>query len=390
MKTKLRHRIIYKLVAPIMTKFLKKKFNFTYETNDIKPPFLVLANHTADFDPFFVAKGFSCPIYFVMSDHVSSLKAGKLIRHLVSPIPTTKSSIDAETVRNIFSVINQKGAVGIFPEGNKSFSGDVSWIKPSIAKLARKLNVPVVLYRIEGGYLSTPRWSKVKRKGHIHSYTAKVLTPDEIAKLSDEELYNQIVETLRVNAYDLQAQNLVRFECETDRAKHIESFLYACPECNSLHTIVGENNTIKCTKCGMNATLDEYGYIEGAPLRQLDQWDKFQKQLLTLQNFDDVSADEILLSDANWEVQKKETKYKSNPLGIYETRLTKENLLLISDSDRIEIPISDIAGTAIEGACSIQLWLKDTTVYRLKNTNGVNGLKYVNYIEKISGKPYKF
>ena len=29
MKTKLRHRIIYKLVAPIMTKFLKKKFNST-------------------------------------------------------------------------------------------------------------------------------------------------------------------------------------------------------------------------------------------------------------------------------------------------------------------------------------------------------------------------
>ena len=108
-KTKLRHKIIFKVVGPVMNAYLKKKFNFTYTACDIKPPFLVLANHTIDFDPFFVAKAFNCPIYFVMSDHVASLKAGKLIKHLVSPIPITKSGVDAETTKNVFEIIKEGG-----------------------------------------------------------------------------------------------------------------------------------------------------------------------------------------------------------------------------------------------------------------------------------------
>ena len=389
MRTSIRHKMWFTLVRPIMTVYLKKKFNFTCTKCDIKPPFLVFSNHTTDFDPFFVAKGFKCPIYFVMSDHVASLKAGKLIKHLVAPIPITKSGIDAETVKNVFSVINQGGAVGVFPEGNKSFSGEMSWIKPSTAKLAKKLNVPIVIYKTEGGYFSSPRWTKNKRKGHIHSYVDRIIMPEEIEKMTNDELYELISTSLRVNAYEVQERDKVKFITE-DYAKNIEAFLYACPHCGELCTLHGEGDFIKCSNCNLEAKYNEYGYIENCKFDRLENWDKFQKDKLREIKFEEYPEDKVIFEDNNWEVQKKETKYKSQILGIYSSKITNKTLTLKSDTDEVSIAVEDIVGTAIEGSCSIQLQLKDGTVYRLKNGENVNGLKYVNLISRLKNEPYKF
>ncbi|MEG1582195.1 MAG: lysophospholipid acyltransferase family protein [Clostridia bacterium] len=202
---KLRHKIINTLARPIISLMIKKRFNYKYTSCDIKPPFIVLGNHTTDYDAFFIAKSFKNPIYFVMSDHITTIPVlGKLIKYAVSPIPITKSSLDPATIRDIFSVIKQGSAIGLFPEGNKSFSGDMSYIKPSTSKLLKKLNVPVVIYNIKGGYFSSPRWSKEKRTGHVCGFVRKIIMPEELNKMSTDELYNEIVSSLRINAYDEQ------------------------------------------------------------------------------------------------------------------------------------------------------------------------------------------
>jgi len=324
-----------------------------------------------------------------MSDHVSSLKTGKLIKHLVSPIPITKSSVDAETVKNIFSVLKQKGAVGIFPEGNKSFDGDVSKIKESTSKLIKKSGVPLVLYNIVGGYFSSPRWSKNKRKGEIRGFVKEILMPEQISSLTDKELYTKIVDGLNVNAYREQEKLMIKYEGE-NKADNIEALLYYCPICHSFNTIYGEGDHIKCSKCNLDATYTDYGYIENAPFTRLDDWDAFQKEKLTSLNLDQYSDEQIITEDENWEVQKKETKYKSNTLGLFKTYITKKYFVLKNNLEEIKIKIQEIVGTAIEGTCSIQLSLKDGSVYRLKNELKTNGLKYVNLISKINNKSYNF
>jgi hypothetical protein len=92
------------VVRGITKGIFTKKFNFISEQVDIKPPFIVLCNHTIDYDALLIATAFKEPIHFVMSDHVSSIPvAGKLIKHLVAPIPITKSTIDAATVKKMFN-----------------------------------------------------------------------------------------------------------------------------------------------------------------------------------------------------------------------------------------------------------------------------------------------
>jgi len=391
-KVRRRHGTWNKIVSPFLTHFvLKKKFNYSFEKCDLKPPFIVLGNHTTDYDAFFIAKSFKNPLYFVMSDHISSLKVGKLIEHLVCPIPITKSTHDAGTVRGIMSVINQGAAVALFPEGNKSFAGEMSEMKPSIAKLLKKLNVPVVIYNIEGGYFSSPRWSKVKRKGKVHGFVKKIIMPEELEKMSYEEIFASVKENLRVNAYEVQERDKTEFiSGEENLAEGIESLLYICPKCKSISSLKGVKNDIVCDKCDFKATYNTFGYLEGCEFDRLDYFDKWQKEEIKNLGFDKLDEKTIITSDEGFDIKLKIDKYTNQDLGIFRLDLYKNRFEFVNEKETIVVPFDIVGGYAIEGQCGIQLSLKDGRVYRFKNPNPVSGLKHVNIYCSITGTEMKF
>ena len=389
-KVKKRHSAWNKIVSPVISLFMKKKFNYSCEKCDLKPPFLVLGNHTTDYDAFFIAKSFKNHLYFVMSDHVSSIPvAGKLIRHLVSPIPITKSTADVTTVRNILSVIKQGAAVAIFPEGNKSFSGGMSEMKPSISKLIKKLNVPVVIYNIEGGYFSSPRWTKNKRKGKVRGFVKKILTVDEIEKLSEEEIFEIVKDNLRVNAYEVQEREHQKFVGK-NLAQNIETLLYVCPNCKNISSLHGEGNVFKCNKCDFESTYDEYGYLHNKYFDRLDNFDKWQKNYIKSLDYTTYGENQIITSDGGFEVLQKVDNYKNKEVGTFTLTCFKNRFELTSEKQNLTILFDDIQGYALEGVNGMQLSLKDKTIYRFKNEYTISGLKYLNFYCAITGTEMRF
>lgn len=386
----------YKTVRFFTKGIFTRKFNFHSEKVDIKAPFIVLCNHTTDYDAILIASAFKEPIHFVMSDHVSSIPvAGKLIKHLVAPIPITKSTLDVATVKKMFTVAKNGGALGLFPEGNKSFSGEMSDIKPSIAKLLKRLNIPVVIYTIYGGYLTSPRWTKNKRKGSMHGAVKKIIDIDELASLSEEELYNVVVSNLRVSAYEVQAHRKTEFIGE-DLAKNIESLLYVCPICGKIGTVYGEHNYIKCTNCDLLGEYDNYGYIIGTPFSRLDKWDEWQKEQILKTDFSNF-GDNPIVEDNNFSIKKKINNYKNKKMGTYKISLFKNKLSFVpeetnkeEDAKSFDIALDQIAGYGVEGVNGIQLWTKSNDVFRINNDYSVSGLKYVNLICALNGNKMKF
>lgn len=380
----------YRTVRGLVKGIFIKKFNFRSAKVDIKAPFIVVSNHTTDYDAILMSTAFKEPIHFVMSDHVSSIPvAGKLIKHLVAPIPITKSTIDPATVKKMFTVAKNGGALGLFPEGNKSFSGGMSEIKPSIGKLLKKLNIPVVIYTIEGGYFSSPRWTKNKRKGFMDGKVKYVIEKEELAKLSPEEIYKLLVAKLHVNAYEVQASRKIEFVGK-NLAQNIETLLYMCPSCGSLCTVFGEHNNIKCSNCDLLGEYDSYGYIHGTKFSRLDEWDAWQKQQLKEMDFS--KFDGPIMQDNNFLVKKKISNYKNKTLGNYHIALYKDKYVFTQQNgdDKFEVALDDVAGFALEGVNGIQLWTKDNAVYRITNEYTVSGLKYVNCMCAITGKSMKF
>ena len=370
----------YKTVRGLVKGIFIRKFNFRASKVDIKPPFILLCNHTTDYDAILIATAVKEPIHFVMSDHVSSIPvAGKLVKHLVDPIPITKSTLDASSVKKIFTVAKNGGAIGLFPEGNKSFSGGMSSIKPSIGKLLKKLNIPVVLYTIEGGYFTSPRWTKNKRKGFTDGQVKYVIEKEELAKLTEQEIYEKVVENISVNAYDVQATKNIEFVGE-DLAKNIESLLYICPNCKSLCSIYGEHNHVKCKNCDLLGEYNNYGYIKGTPFERLDHWDAWQKQQLLEMDYSKF-GDNPIMQDDNFFVKKKITNYENKELGNYNIALYKDRFVFTAkeqDQESFSVMLDQIAGYALEGVNGIQLWTKSNDVYRITNDYTVSGLKYVN------------
>lgn len=120
------------------------------------------------------------PIYFLASDDLFNLKISPLIKYLVAPIPKSKSLRDVAAMRSVLNVIKEGGAVGIFPERNRTISGGQWEMTDAIAKLAKFLKVPLVIYNICGGYGTDPRWGHSIRKGRMSGGVRRILSVEEL------------------------------------------------------------------------------------------------------------------------------------------------------------------------------------------------------------------
>jgi len=188
-------------------------------------PYLILYNHQTAFDQFFVGLAFKTPVYYVASEDLfSNGFVSSLIRWLVAPIPIKKQTTDVTAVMNCIRIAKEGGTLAIAPEGNRTYSGKTEYIGPAIATLAKKIKLPIALYRIEGGYGVQPRWSDKTRKGKMRSYVSRVIEPEEYAAMSNEELFAAIEKGLSVNEGVADAL----FQ-SSKRAEYLERAMYVCP-----------------------------------------------------------------------------------------------------------------------------------------------------------------
>ncbi len=100
-----RHRAVFAVFRGIFGMHTKIRYNFKAVKTKLKPPFLLMSNHVTTFDPIFASLSFKCPIYWCASDDIFNIPvASGLLRHLVAPIPISKSSLDMQAIRDCIRV----------------------------------------------------------------------------------------------------------------------------------------------------------------------------------------------------------------------------------------------------------------------------------------------
>ena len=166
---KKRHARTFAFLRAVLPPFLRLRYHYRAEPSGLKEgPYLILSNHQASMDPFFLSASFPFPVYFFASDDIFNLKLSPLIRFLVNPIPKSKSLSDLQAVKDMVRVLKEGGSVGIFPEGNRTIDGGPWGFSDSVAKLVKLSGVPVVLYNLRGGYGTDPRWGHNIRRGDFY------------------------------------------------------------------------------------------------------------------------------------------------------------------------------------------------------------------------------
>ena len=293
---KVRHKFWFTIMRPIFSFLLWKKYGYKAENYklDRKQNYLIICNHSCSLDPFMLGKSFFRPIYFVASDDL--LKNGlisKIMKHTVAPIPIRKGTMDISSIRNCISIAKEGGTIGIFPEGNRTYSGEISYLGINLVKFIRKLDLPLIIYHIDGGYGLDPRWGKKSRRGKgSRGYVQRVLSKEELCSLKDEELLKIINTNL-----SQEISPSLRFKSK-EKAEYLERVLFVCPKCHALETLVSEKNAIKCKCCSLEATYEEdLSFSSNDPsfkFKKVSEWMNYQKEYLK-----DLAIEEnkVLLGD---------------------------------------------------------------------------------------------
>ncbi len=256
-----RHQMVFKVLLPFIHVFNKWKFNYEYDSlKDIEGPYLILPNHNLELDPLLIGEAVGKQIYFVASEHLMRKGiATKLLMHFIKPIIHMKGRQGAKTVKQMLRTLQEGHRVCIFPEGNRSFNGVTMEMEAAIAKVAKKAKVKLITYRVEGGYLTQPRWGTSIRRGKMRGRLINVYEPEQLAQMSDSQISDAIIADLHEDAYVTQERDCVKFKGK-NLALGLESTIFTCPKCGETGKLHSQDNRFFCD-CGFEAVYDVYGYL---------------------------------------------------------------------------------------------------------------------------------
>ena len=275
------HKLVFIILRFPVYLFFRFKLNYhRHISKKIEGPFIVMSNHNTDFDPILVCACFRQHMYAVASEHI--FRRGfvtKLLKTFLDPISRAKGSTATTTVIEMLRRLKKGYNILLFAEGNKSYNGLTNPILPSTGKLVKKAKCSLVTFRLTGGYFTSPRWAKKgSRRGRMDGQVVHVYTPEELAKMTADEVNAAIVADIFEDAYAEQEKARVRYRSDR-RAEGIETALFMCPKCRKLGTIQSRGNEFFC-ECGLKGEYDEYGYISGNfDFKTVRDWDMWELEL---------------------------------------------------------------------------------------------------------------
>ena len=394
MKRRFRHWLTFTLLRNPFRVFARLRYNYTAvkfrPDASLKGPYLILSNHAMAIDPLLLGCSFREPIYFVASDMIFSIPFwSKVIRYLVSPIPKTKYRSDMETIKDIIKIVRQGGSIGIFPEGNATFTGATMTIQPAIAKLVRKLKIPVLFYHLEGVYLTKPRWAARPRRGRSFGYVHSVWKPETYADLSIEAMTEHIREQLFVDALATQNLALKAFKGRK-LAEDLESAYFHCAECDRLNTIRTVDDHVFCQACGMRMRYTPYGFIEGMRAGKYyattGAWYEGQLKAL-MKHWDTYEGTKPFFQDVGEQVLEVTRATKKEPLGQAALQLFKDRVVIqFNKGETIAWSLNDVKASVQQKNKLILYHTEQQKTYYFLNHRKRNALKYVLLIETINGR----
>ncbi len=282
-----RHLRLWNFLYVIAHRFICRKFNITHDELNVDGPVIMIPNHVTNWDPLIVGMSLRHKqMYFVATEHIFRLGfLSKLLNFVFGPIARPKGGSSLDAVRKIMDQLKRGRSVCLFAEGEATWDGQSHPVFPATGKLVRMSGAALVTYRIEGGYLSLPRWSTKIRKGAVSCHVVNVYTPDTLKKMSPQEINEAINSDIYENAFARQKDAPVFYHSKTP-AEHLERLLYLCPKCGKPGTLHTSGDRLFCS-CGLETRFTGTGFFEpmvpspdGNAFETVLQWNRWQKEAL--------------------------------------------------------------------------------------------------------------
>jgi 1-acyl-sn-glycerol-3-phosphate acyltransferase len=248
------NRLLYRILAVLLRRPILSWFQLTPMNAGVVPKSgagIVLANHAALFDPIWLYAMLPRPVYFAATEDLFRQPLlARVIRWLGAFPKRKNASGDVGAMRSIFHLLKLGCLVGIYPEGVRTWDGTNGSIIPGIARLIRKLRVPVYTCRTEGSYLAHPRWARRYRRIPMRGVFSRLYAGDAIPA-DDERIVSDIAEAIRNADYGMTVDPAL--SRKKGLAVNVTRVLYRCPACGTQEglklVLPHATNRIECSSC---------------------------------------------------------------------------------------------------------------------------------------------
>lgn len=257
---------VYQLASKIISKnkfhYHVNKDNDFYKRDKSKGA-IVLYNHTCNADHFISTAFFGkTRANYVVTRRFDYEKPLHIAFKLVKAIVRDQFKADMASILKIRKVIDNGGVICIAPTGQVSIDGVQCHVHSAMVKLLKMCKADVYTLRMEGTYLSYPKWSNKNRYYPVNVDCVKVFNGTEIKSLADELVYNKIVESISIEDLEEQKKKMIPLKGK-EHSFGFNTVYYVCPKCLNKYTLINQDDIIKCSNCGNEIVYNQYGFLEG-------------------------------------------------------------------------------------------------------------------------------
>lgn len=122
--------------------------------------FILAANHVSYLDPIILGIAVKRPINFIAKKEVFSIPLLSFILKKIGVIPVDRKNINPVSIRKSIVLLKKGHILGIFPEGTRSWDGNLLELNAGMVKIALQANVPIIPVGLKGTFEIYPPQAK--------------------------------------------------------------------------------------------------------------------------------------------------------------------------------------------------------------------------------------
>ena len=172
---------------------------------------MIAANHASFLDPPMVGVAFDEAIYYLARKSLFSNPVARWIYKSWNTIPVNQARPELGSLRRIIKLLRDGEKVLLFPEGERTWDGDLGSGKTGVGLMVAKSRAKILPVRVFGAYEILPRGVSFPRRGRISIVIGEVFDVDDLIDdpdLKGKALYQAISDRAmeRIAAIELPAE----------------------------------------------------------------------------------------------------------------------------------------------------------------------------------------
>lgn len=357
---------LWAVFRPLLRLILRLRLRFKAPFARMKAPYVLLCNHASYYDPLLAAVCVDRPLCFAGADPAP--RAGLLLR-----LARALRQPDALSWEAALTEAAESGrCVGLFPEGRRCPDGGTGPIPGDLAEKIRASGLGLVVLRLEGVYLTAPRWAdRIPRRGRIRARLKRRLSPGVLQAMENEELQALIEKDLHENAFASVRKRPAPYRGERT-AERLEKLLCLCPKCGDLGSMESRDNEFFCRTCGFRTVYTLSGGFRGGgvPFEDPGQWAAWQAERIRRRC--EEAGDGPIFEDGGYEIydmRSGEGRFGAGGLHLYRDRLELPT--------GIAIAVPDILSLRALGGSGLRVETRRGSVFELKTIRPICAEKYL-------------